>query len=277
MSAPARPIDVAVDVAVLGVGVMGEAVLGSVVGAVGADRVVVSDGRPDHARAVAQRHGVRCTEGNADAVAGADVVVVAVKPKDVAGLCEEIAPALGARTLLVSVAAGITTAFLADRLPAGTRVVRVMPNTPAVIGRGIAALSAGAGARPDDLDLVAGLLAGTGTTVRVPEDQQDAVTAISGSGPAYAFYLLEAMRDAGVAGGLEPDLALTLARHTVAGAAELALSQADVDPAELRRRVTSPGGTTQAAVAELDARDVHDAVVAAARAAWERAAELGAG
>jgi pyrroline-5-carboxylate reductase len=263
-------------VAVLGVGVMGEAVLGSVVDAVGADRVVVSDGRPDHARAVAGRHGVGCADGNADAVTNADVVVVAVKPKDVDGLCAQVAPALADAALLVSVAAGVTTAFYADRLPAGTRVVRVMPNTPALIGRGIAALSAGAGAGDDDLDLVARLLAGTGTTVRVPENQQDAVTAISGSGPAYAFYFMEAMRDAGVEGGLDPALALTLARHTVAGAAALALSD-DVDPAELRRRVTSPGGTTQAAVAELDARAVHDAVVAAARRAWERAAELGAG
>jgi pyrroline-5-carboxylate reductase len=178
--------------------------------------------------------------------------------------------------VVVSVAAGITTAFLADRLPVATRVVRVMPNTPATIGRGIAALSAGAGAGEADLDLVARLLAGTGETVTVPEAQQDVVTAVSGSGPAYVFYLIEAMRDAGVAGGLDPELALTLARHTVAGAAALATA-VDDDPQVLRERVTSPGGTTLAAITELDERGVRDAVGAAIRRAAERAAELAAG
>lgn len=264
------------EVALIGVGVMGEAVLGSLVAAVGAGHVRISDGRPEHGRAAAERHGVRFAEGNAAAAEGADVVVLAVKPKDVDGVCSDLVGALAPGALVVSVAAGITTAFLASRLPEGTRVVRVMPNTPAVIGRGIAALSAGETATEADLDLVATLLAGTGTTVRVPEDLQDVVTAVSGSGPAYVFYLLEAMRDAGVAGGLDPELALTLARHTVAGAAELALSSDD-DPAVLRERVTSPGGTTLAAITELDERKVRDAVGSAIRKAWERAAELGKG
>jgi pyrroline-5-carboxylate reductase len=261
-------------VALVGAGVMGEAVLGSLVAAVGAERVTVTDGREEHGRAVAQRHGVRWAAGNAEAAAGSDVVVLAVKPKDVPGVCADLAGTLSPDALVVSVAAGITTADLAGRLPAGTRVVRVMPNTPATIGRGIAALSAGGAAQQRDLDLVAGLLAGTGETVQVPEAQQDVVTAVSGSGPAYVFYLLEAMRDAGVAGGLEPELALRLARHTVAGAAELALAS-DQDPAVLRERVTSPGGTTLAAITELDERGVRDAVGHAVRKAWERAAELG--
>ena len=265
-----------VEVALVGAGVMGEAVLGSLVAAVGADRVRVTDGRPEHGREVAQRHGVSWAEDNAAAADGADVVVLAVKPKDVAAVCADLSRTLREGALVVSVAAGISTAYLADRLPAGTRVVRVMPNTPATIGRGIAALSAGSSASEDDLDLVAQLLAGTGATVRVPEDQQDVVTSVSGSGPAYVFYLLEAMRDAGVAGGLEPELALQLARHTVAGAAELALAS-DADPAVLRERVTSPGGTTLAAITELDARGVRDAVQDAVRKAWERAAELGQG
>lgn len=265
-----------VEVALVGAGVMGEAVLGSLVAAVGADRVRVTDGRPEHGREVAQRHGVSWAEDNAAAADGADVVVLAVKPKDVAAVCADLSRTLREGALVVSVAAGISTAYLADRLPAGTRVVRVMPNTPATIGRGIAALSAGSSASEDDLDLVAQLLAGTGATLRVPEDQQDVVTAVSGSGPAYVFYLLEAMRDAGVAGGLEPELALQLARHTVAGAAELALAS-DADPAVLRERVTSPGGTTLAAITELDARGVRDAVQDAVRKAWERAAELGQG
>lgn len=261
-------------VALVGAGVMGEAVLGSLVRAVGADRVTITDGREDHGRAVAQRHAVRWAGSNAEAAAGSAVVVLAVKPKDVAEVCADLSTALTQEALVVSVAAGITTAYLAERLPARTRVVRVMPNTPATIGRGIAALSPGGAAGAADLDLVAKLLAGTGQTVQVPEEQQDVVTAVSGSGPAYVFYLLEAMREAGVAGGLDPDLALTLARHTVAGAAELALASDD-DPAVLRERVTSPGGTTLAAITELDRLGVRDAVGRAIQKAWERAAELG--
>ncbi|WP_420113388.1 pyrroline-5-carboxylate reductase [Pseudactinotalea sp.] len=262
-------------VALVGTGVMGEAVLGSLVAAVGAARVTVTDGRPEHGRAVAERHGVAWADDNASAAGGADVVVLAVKPKDVAAVCADLAEALGEGRLVVSVAAGMTTAYLAERLPAGTRVVRVMPNTPATIGRGIAALSGGGASVPADLDLVGGLLAGTGETVQVPESQQDVVTAVSGSGPAYVFYLIEAMRDAGVAGGLDAELALQLARHTVAGAAELALASDD-DPTVLRERVTSPGGTTLAAITELDRLEVRDAVGSAVRKAWERAAELGA-
>jgi len=264
------------EVGLIGVGVMGEAVLGSLVSALGADRVRVTDGRPEHGREVAHRYGVRWVEGNAALAQGADVVVLAVKPKDVDGVCADLRGALPDGALLVSVAAGISTAYLAQRLPPGTRLVRVMPNTPATIGRGIAALSAGGAAQDGDLALVADLLAGTGITVRVPEEQQDVVTAVSGSGPAYLFYLVEAMRDGGVAGGLDPDLALTLALQTVAGAAELAITSGD-DPALLRERVTSPGGTTLAAVTELDERGVRDAVGSAIRKAWERAAELGQG
>lgn len=263
-------------VGIVGVGVMGEAILGSIATAVGPERVRVTDGRPEHGREVAARHGVRWVEDNAQLGSGADVVVLAVKPKDVAAVCADLAPVLTEGAVVVSVAAGITTAFLADRLPAATRVVRVMPNTPATIGRGIAALSAGEGAGEADLDLVARLLAGTGETVTVPEAQQDVVTAVSGSGPAYVFYLIEAMRDAGVAGGLDPELALTLARQTVAGAAALATA-VDDDPQVLRERVTSPGGTTLAAITELDERGVRDAVGAAIRKAAERAAELAAG
>ena len=261
-------------IALVGAGVMGEAVLGSLVAAVGADRVRVTDGRAEHSQEVARRHGVTWAGSNAEAARGADVAILAVKPKDVAAVCADLSSSLGDSRLVVSIAAGITTAYLAERLPVATRVVRVMPNTPATIGRGIAALSAGGAATPADLDLVSELLAGTGATVQVPESQQDVVTAVSGSGPAYVFYLLEAMRDAGVAGGLDPDLALTLARHTVAGAAELALASDD-DPVLLRERVTSPGGTTLAAITELERREVRDAVGHAIRRAWERAAELG--
>ncbi|MFV0425592.1 MAG: pyrroline-5-carboxylate reductase [Beutenbergiaceae bacterium] len=265
-----------VEVALIGTGVMGEAILGSLVAAVGADRVRIADPRTEHGQGVAKRHGVAWAGSNAQAVDGASVVILAVKPKDVAAVCDQICHPMAPGTLLVSVAAGITTSFLAQHLRADTPVVRVMPNTPATIGRGIAALSPGSAATDAHTELVGELLSGTGATVVVPESQQDVVTAISGSGPAYVFYLLESMRDAGIAGGLDPHLALQLAQHTVAGAAELALGSQD-DPAVLRERVTSPGGTTLAAITELDARRVRDAIASAAQKAWERAAELGQG
>jgi pyrroline-5-carboxylate reductase len=202
------------------------------------------------------------------------VVVLAVKPKDVAALAEVLAGHLEPGALVVSVAAGITTAFLQDRLPPGTPVVRVMPNTPATIGQGVSVLSAGAHAGPDHLDAVTDLLAGTGTVERVEERYQDVVTAISGSGPAYVFYVIDALAEAGVLGGLSRDFALELARRTVLGSAAMAVSSGE-HPAVLRERVSSPGGTTVAAVRELDARGVRAAFVAAAEKAWLRSAELG--
>lgn len=261
-------------IALIGTGVMGEAILGSLTAAVGPGRVRVGDGRREHGTVVAQRHGVNWCETNAEAVAGADVVVVAVKPKDVDELLREIGPALRADALLVSIAAGITTARLAEALGRDLPVVRVMPNTPATIGRGMSVMSAGEHASSEHLDLVAELLGGTGRVARVAESHQDAVTAVSGSGPAYVFYLIEAMTQAGVDGGLDPEFALLLARETVAGAATMAAVSED-EPATLRRNVTSPGGTTEAAIAELDARDVRGAIIAAAERAWLRAAELG--
>ncbi|MPV50468.1 pyrroline-5-carboxylate reductase [Pseudactinotalea sp. HY160] len=261
-------------VTLIGTGVMGEAILGSLTDAVGADRVRIRDDRPEHGVRVAERYGVTWCESNGEAVEGADVVVIAVKPKDVDALLAQIGPALAAGTVLVSVAAGITTARLARGVGAPVPVVRVMPNTPATIGRGMSVMSPGEHTSDEHLDLVAELLAGTGRVARVDEGRQDAVTAISGSGPAYVFYLIESMARAGVAGGLDPEFALLLARETVAGAAMMAAASED-DPATLRRNVTSPGGTTQAAIAELDARDVRGAIGAAAEKAWLRAAELG--
>lgn len=263
-------------VALIGSGVMGEAILGSLTSAVGTDRVRICDGRADHGTSVAERHAVRWCESNTAAVEGADVVVLAVKPADIDKLTAEIGPVLGAHTVVVSVAAGISTGRLAAGLARQHPVIRVMPNTPATIGRGMSVMSAGEFADGEDMDLVAELLAGTGRVARVDEAQQDAVTAISGSGPAYVFYLIEAMARAGAVGGLDPELALTLATQTVAGAAAMAADSAD-HPATLREQVSSPGGTTQAAIGVLDDRDVSGAIEAAARRAWERAAELGRG
>lgn len=265
-------------VALLGSGVMGSAVLASMVAADGVSAVVVTDVRADVAEKVAAAHAggevdVSGTDDNVAAVTGADVVVLAVKPQHMGGLLEQIAPAVAPDAVVVSIAAGLTCAFLEAPLPDGVAVVRVMPNTPATIGQGVAALSAGSAATDAHLDLVEALLARTGLVVRVPEHQQSIVTAISGSGPAYVFHLIDALAEAGTAGGLPRDLALRLAAHTVAGSGAYAV-QSGQHPALLREAVSSPGGTTLAALAVLDERAVRAAYAAAARAAAQRSDEL---
>lgn len=263
-------------VAVLGGGVMGEALVGAVLRAgVGASDVVVAEKAAARAREVADAHGVSTTPSVADAVAGADVVLVAVKPQDVAAALADAGPALAPGALVVTVAAGLPIAFYEARLPAGTPVVRVMPNTPAVVGKGASALAPGAAAGPDHVALARTLLAPTGLVLEVPERLLDAVTAVSGSGPAYVFYLVDALAEAGVLLGLPRAQALELAVATFEGASAL-LAASGEHPVVLRERVSSPGGTTVAALRELDAHGVRAAVLAAAEAARDRSRALAA-
>jgi len=263
-------------VAVLGGGVMGEALVGAVLRAgVGASDVVVAEKAAARAREVADAHGVSTTPSVADAVAGADVVLVAVKPQDVAAALADAGPALAPGALVVTVAAGLPIAFYEARLPAGTPVVRVMPNTPAVVGKGASALAPGAAAGPDHVTLARTLLAPTGLVLEVPERLLDAVTAVSGSGPAYVFYLVDALAEAGVLLGLPRAQALELAVATFEGASAL-LAASGEHPVVLRERVSSPGGTTVAALRELDAHGVRAAVLAAAEAARDRSRALAA-
>ena len=261
-------------VAVLGGGVMGEAIISAVLRAgVDVDDLDVSEPSAARATEISERYGVRAADGNAKVASRADVVVVALKPKDIGGVLEEISPRLREGALLVTVAAGLPIAFYEARLPAGTPVVRVMPNTPAVIGQGAAALSPGTSATSEHLTLVEELLAGTGLLVRVAEKDLDAVTAISGSGPAYVFYLVDALAEAGVLLGLTRAQSLELATATFRGASAL-LAESGEHPVVLRERVSSPGGTTVAALRELDAHGVRAAVLAAAEAARDRSREL---
>ena len=263
-------------VAVLGGGVMGEALVVAVLrSGVAADAIIVAEKAGARAQALGATHGVRTTAAAAEAVAGADVVVVAVKPQDVAGVLAEIGPALADGVLVVTVAAGLPLAFYEARLPAGTPVVRVMPNTPAVIGAGAGAMSGGSAATARHLARAGDLLEATGVLLNVPESHLDAVTAISGSGPAYVFYLVDALAEAGVLLGLPRGQALELAVATFRGAAAL-LSETGELPVVLRERVSSPGGTTVAALQVLDARGVRAAMVAAATAARDRSRELAA-
>ncbi|MGN8247385.1 pyrroline-5-carboxylate reductase [Cellulomonas soli] len=263
-------------VAVLGGGVMGETLISALLTAGwSVDDVEVTERSAVRANELSARHGVRASRGNVKAASHADVVLVAVKPDVVGVVLDEISAALREGTPVISVAAGVPISFYEQRLPAGTPVVRVMPNTPALVGKGASAIAPGSSATDEHLALTEQVLAATGLVVRVAEKDLDAVTAISGSGPAYAFYLIDAMAEAGVLLGLTRDLATRLAVATVEGSAALAASSGD-HPVVLRERVSSPGGTTVAAVRQLDAHGVRAGVVAAAEAARDRSRELGA-
>ncbi|GII98276.1 pyrroline-5-carboxylate reductase [Sediminihabitans luteus] len=263
-------------VAVLGTGVMGETVLTGVLAA-GWDpqRVVATARRSERAAELREQHGVRTTDDNVAAAAEADVVVLGVKPKDIGALTEQIAGALRPGTLVITVAVGLSCAFYEKRLPAGTPFVRVMPNTPSSIGSGVSAISPGVAATEEHLALVETLLASTGLVIRVAEKDQDAVGALSGSGPAYVFYVLDALSEAGTLMGLPRATASRLATATVLGAARLA-EETGEHPAILREKVSSPGGTTIAALRELDRGGVRAAFVDALTAAKARSTELSA-
>jgi pyrroline-5-carboxylate reductase len=206
-------------------------------------------------------------------VVAADGAIVAVKPGDVAGACQAIAAAGADRVL--SIAAGVTLASLEASLGAGLPVVRAMPNTPALVGAGAAAIAAGSSATEADLGWAEGLLAAVGTVVRVPEHLLDAVTGLSGSGPAYVFLVAEALIEGGVLAGLPRDVAVALATQTLAGAGRM-LVETGATPEELRAQVTSPGGTTAAGLRALEAAGVRSAFLEAVAAATARSRELGA-
>jgi pyrroline-5-carboxylate reductase len=246
-------------------------------GLVRADRVLASDpseeARTRFARDVA---GARAVTDNATVLAGADVIVLAVKPQVMPHALTDIRGSVEPRHLLVSIAAGVTLARLAEGLPAGTRLVRVMPNTPCLIGQGVSCFSRGAQATDNDAALVRQLLASVGQAYEVEESQLDAVTGLSGSGPAFVYTVIEAMAEGGAAMGLPADLALELAARTASGAAAMVLTTR-LSPAELRDQVTSPGGTTLAGLEAMRRDGGAAALRGAVEAATRRSAELGRG
>jgi len=257
-------------VVVIGGGVMGSALVRAIRVA-GVAEIVVVEPDPARAKVLASGPRVEVTPQLDGALAGAQVVLLAVKPQVVPDVLAQLGD-LDDQTLVVSVAAGVPLAVYEKALP-GTAVVRVMPNTPALVGKGVAAFAPGAAATDDDIAQVDKLLGPTGLVVRVDEADLDAVTAISGSGPAYGFYLIDAMAEAGVLLGLPRDLALRLAAATLEGAGAMAV-RTSAHPVILREKVSSPGGTTIAAVAELDAHAVRAGVVAAVRAAHTRSVQI---
>jgi pyrroline-5-carboxylate reductase len=262
--------------ALLGGGVMGEGVLAAVLrSGVPADGVTVCEPRAERAAELAGTHGVRTTDDAVAAVEGAQVVLIALKPGDVGGVLDRVAGSLAEGVLVLTVAAGLRTGFYERRLPPGTAVVRVMPNTPALVGQGASGVCGGAAAGSADLATAEALLAPTGLVVRVAEKDMDAVTAVSGSGPAYVFALVDALAEAGVFLGLGRAQALELATATFRGAVAL-MDGTGEHPVVLRERFTSPGGTTAEGLRVLDERAVRAAVVAAATAARDRSRSLSA-
>jgi len=213
-------------------------------------------------------------DANKKAVAGARVVLVGVKPAMVADLLEEIADSLEPNAIVISVAAGVTIATMEALVPGV--VLRSMPNTPAVVGRALTGLSAGSRSSADDLDIATAVFETVGSVLVVPEEKIDALSTISGSGPAYVFLLIEKLTATAIGLGFTPDEAALMVNTTFLGAAEL-LAASDVGPAELRRRVTSPNGTTERAIAEFEAAELQPVFDRAAAAALARAKELAAG
>ncbi|WP_433682436.1 pyrroline-5-carboxylate reductase [Nocardia sp. CA-119907] len=266
-------------VAVIGGGRIGEALIAGLLESGRAARdLVVVETHPDRAELIADRLGVRVTDSIADAIVGADILVIAVKPGDVDTVLTQLAKAeldSDRDQILVSLAAGVPTARLENKLPAGFPVVRVMSNTPMLVGQGMSVLAPGRYARAEQLAQVTELLAAVGKVATVTEAQMDAVTAVSGSGPAYFFLVVEAMIDAGVGLGLTRDVATQLVVQTMIGSAAL-LEGSGQTAVELRAAVTSPAGTTAAAVRELERGGVRSAFLEALHAAKQRSAEQGA-
>ena len=260
---------------------MNEAILGGLIaGGTDPADIVATVRRAERAAELAERHhgitaiaGEEEPENNKQAATGSQVVILGVKPVGIADLAREIGDSLGLDAIVISVAAAVSLQQLEAALPAGQPVIRAMPNTPAQLGRGVVSVSPGTHCTAAQLQLAKDLLAAAGTVVEIPEDQVDALSAVSGSGPAYAFYLAEAMAAAGVELGLDPELSLLIARETVAGAGFM-LAEPGADPAALRKAVTSPNGTTERAIATFDERGLPAIVADGARAAAARAAEI---
>lgn len=262
--------------AIIGAGVMGETLLSGLVRAGRrVDQLMVGEKRAERARELEERYGVAVVS-NREAAAKADTVALVVKPQDMGDVLDEIAPELRAGQLLVSLAAGITTTFIESRVPAGVAVVRVMPNTPALVDEGMAAISPGSHCDESHLTEAESLMASTGKVLRIPEKQMDAVTAISGSGPAYIFFVVESMIEAGVHLGLPRATATDLVVQTLVGSAAM-LRETGSHPVVLREQVTSPGGTTASALRELEVHRVRAAFLAAMEAARNRSRELAEG
>jgi pyrroline-5-carboxylate reductase len=265
-------------IAILGVGKIGEALVSGLLSSGWREPgdLATTVRRPERADELAERHGVSATLANQEAVAGAALVVVAVKPQDIEALLAEIGTLVTPEQTLLSIAAAIPTAFIERRVADSVPVVRAMPNTPSTVHEGIAGLCAGAHAGDEHMRLAEDALSHLGAVVRVPESAMDAITAVSGSGPAYFALLAEAMIEAGILLGLSREISTQLVVQTMLGTAKQ-LRDLKMHPVELREMVTSPGGTSIAAIRELEQAGVRAAFMNAIQAAMDRSKELARG
>ena len=262
-------------IGLIGAGSMGGALVG---GLLRADRIaptgiVASDVDVERLTGLRERWGICTVEDNGACVQDADLVLLAVKPQVIAGVLDEIAGNVESGKTVLSIVAGIRTAFIEERLGA-VPVVRIMPNTPALLGSGISAICPGQHAARSHLDRASEIMGAVGEVVEVSEREMDAVTGLSGSGPAYVYLMIEALADGGVRMGLARETALKLATHTVLGAAKM-VAEAGEHPVSLKDRVASPGGTTIAGLHELEKGGIRAVLMNAVEAAARRSEELG--
>jgi pyrroline-5-carboxylate reductase len=262
----------------LGAGKMASALASGFIrsGVAAKEVILASDVNAQSRAAFTQATGARTTGFNPDVAEFASVLIVAVKPDQVVDILKEISPQILEKHLIVSIAAGVPLARLESSVPSGTRVVRVMPNTPALVGASATGFALGKSANTDDAHTVSLLFSAVGVAHQVKESLLDAVTGLSGSGPAYIYMIIEAMSDGGVAAGLPRDVATKLAAQTVLGSAKMLL-ETNLHPAVLKEMVTSPGGTTIEGVHELEKAGLRAALINAVRAAAEKAKKLGQG
>lgn len=261
---------------IIGCGKMGTALVQGAIasGLVKAENVIGTDVLDAAMKAFENATGARCTHQIADLITASDVLLLCTKPQDIFTALRELRALDGANKLLISIAAGVTLSELEAKTQENIRVIRTMPNTPALVGKGAAAYCLGARCLSDDESMVVALLGSVGLAVSVPEKLMDAVTGLSGSGPAYVYLMIEALADGGVKEGLPRADALKLAAQTVSGAAEMVIRTGE-HPAVMKDMVTSPGGTTIAGLAVLEGRAIRSALIDAVSAATARSKELG--
>ncbi|OGP53892.1 MAG: pyrroline-5-carboxylate reductase [Deltaproteobacteria bacterium RBG_13_52_11] len=260
-------------IGIIGVGNMGEAILRGLHQKGMAKGIVVSEIRPDRGDYIKKNYGVEAIPDNQKLASQVQIIILAVKPQELKGVLQAIAPALDASTLLISIAAGASLGAIASILAKDVRLVRAMPNIAALALESATALSPGGGASAEDMEVAQEIFNAMGKTVVIPEALMDAVTGMSGSGPAYVCLFIEALADGGVRMGLPRKDALEMAIQTVLGTARL-LSEQGEHPAHLKDRVASPGGTTIAGIASLEAKGFRGAVMEAVAAATQRSKEL---
>jgi pyrroline-5-carboxylate reductase len=266
------------ELGIIGAGNMAEAIARGVIAkdVLRADQIIAADVSAQRREVFLQQFGIKAVEDNLTAAREARIILLSVKPQHMATALAGLGGVLSEKNLVISIAAGIGSAFIEKHLGPGKkwRVIRTMPNTPMLVGEGMVAMAAGANASNDDLATARKLFEAAADVIELDETHIDTVTALSGSGPAYFFYLVENMIQAGVELGLTPEQSAQLVKKTAAGAAKMLMTSTD-PPAELRRKVTSPGGTTEAAIKQMSAANWPQITIDAVRAAQRRARELG--